>query len=61
VDARVIEMDGVIVGYGRTWHIPSGIRLERVYLSGVIDPGHRNTVAWEGHCWTGRSHEPPRS
>jgi ribosomal protein S18 acetylase RimI-like enzyme len=40
-DARVVEAGGDIVGYGRLWHIPSGVRLERVYLIGVIDPGHR--------------------
>ncbi len=40
-DGRVVEVGGAIVGYGRLWHIPSGVRLERVYLSGVVDPDHR--------------------
>lgn len=40
-DGRVVDIDGQIVAYGRLWHIPSGVRLERVYLSGVVDPDHR--------------------
>lgn len=70
VDARVVETDGELVGYGRTWHIPSGVRLERVYLSGVIDPDHRNRglgralldwqIARATEILTGYDHDLPR-
>jgi mycothiol synthase len=40
-DARAIEMGGELAGYGWIWHQPSGVRLERAYLFGVIDPDHR--------------------
>jgi mycothiol synthase len=40
-DTRVALMDGVIVGFGRVWHRPSGEREERAFVVGAVDPGHR--------------------
>lgn len=41
LDGRLVTIDGVPVAYGRVWHRPSGVRLERAYLLGTVDPGHR--------------------
>ncbi|HEY7704037.1 MAG TPA: GNAT family N-acetyltransferase [Acidimicrobiia bacterium] len=38
---RLAVIPDRLVGYGRLWHRPSGERLERVYLPGGVDPGHR--------------------
>jgi mycothiol synthase len=51
-DGRVVEVDGEPVAWLRTWHEPSGVRLERVYLSGHVEPQFRRRgigrtlVAW---------------
>ncbi len=41
LDARIVESDGAPVAWGRIWHRPSGVREERAYLAGVVDPAHR--------------------
>lgn len=38
---RVADLDGELVGYVRTMHIPSDERLERCYLIGSVHPAHR--------------------
>jgi ribosomal protein S18 acetylase RimI-like enzyme len=40
-DTRGCWMDDALVAYGRIWHRPSGERLERAYLFGVVDPSFR--------------------
>lgn len=42
-----------MVAFGRIWHRPSGVKLERAYLQGFVDPEHRGRgigrelFAWE--------------
>ncbi len=33
--------DGLLVAYGQIWHRPSGVRQERAYLQGWVDPEYR--------------------
>ncbi|HEY5890294.1 MAG TPA: GNAT family N-acetyltransferase [Acidimicrobiia bacterium] len=33
--------DGRVIAYGQVWHRPSGIRQERAYMQGWVDPEHR--------------------
>jgi mycothiol synthase len=40
-DGRLALLDGEPVGWGRIWHVPSGEREERAYLSGTVHPHHR--------------------
>lgn len=40
-DSRVIEVAGELAAWGRIWHQPSGVREERAYLIGAVDPAHR--------------------
>jgi mycothiol synthase len=40
-DVRVAEIDGGLVGYARTYHLPSDIDLERCYVFGDVDPAFR--------------------
>jgi mycothiol synthase len=40
-DTRLVETGGQVVAWGRTWHNPSGVREERAYLDGAVDPAHR--------------------
>ena len=40
-DARVLEIGEEIVAWGRIWHPPSGVREERAYLTGGVDPRYR--------------------
>ncbi len=41
LDTRVIEEAARLVAFGYIWHEPSGVRLERAYLDGTVDPDHR--------------------
>jgi len=40
-DARVVVLDGAVVGWGRIWHQPAGEGTERVVVFGAIDPARR--------------------
>jgi GNAT superfamily N-acetyltransferase len=40
-DTRLAQAGGKTVGWGRIWHSPSGVREERAYLFGGVDPDHR--------------------
>jgi mycothiol synthase len=40
-DSRVVEVAGELAAWGRIWHQPSGVREERAYLIGAVDPSHR--------------------
>jgi ribosomal protein S18 acetylase RimI-like enzyme len=40
-DTRLAEVAGEIVAWGRIWHSPSGVREERAYVMGGVDPAHR--------------------
>lgn len=40
-DVRVAEIDGAIVGYVYTYHLPSDVREERCYVFGDVAPGVR--------------------
>jgi mycothiol synthase len=40
-DVRVALLDGEVVGYVRTFHLPSDVDLERCYVFGDVDPAHR--------------------
>lgn len=40
-DARVVEIDGAIVAWGRIWHQPSSVREERAYVRGAVAPERR--------------------
>ena len=46
-DGRVVEVDGTPVAWLRTWHEPSGVRLERAYLFGDVEPQFRSP--WDRH------------
>lgn len=41
-DVRLSEVDGHLVGYAHTFHLPSEVRLERCYVFGAVAP------AWRG-------------
>ncbi len=41
LDTRVVEDGGRIVAFGHIWHQPSGVRQERAYLDGMVDPEYR--------------------
>ena len=53
LDTRGYWLEGTMVAYGLVWHRPSGERLERAYLMGLVDPEFRgqgigrHLVAWE--------------
>lgn len=55
LDSRGYWLDDRMVAYGLVWHRPSGERLERAYLQGVVDPGlrgqgiGRHLLEWEIH------------
>lgn len=40
-DSRVADVAEAPVAWGRIWHQPSGVREERAYLIGAVDPAHR--------------------
>ena len=40
-DTRGYWLEGELVAYGLVWHRPSGERLERAYLQGMVDPRYR--------------------
>lgn len=40
-DARVAIVDGSVVGYVSTYHLPSDVREERCYVFGGVAPSHR--------------------
>ncbi len=53
LDSRGYWLDKKLVAYGLVWHRPSGERLERAYLQGVVDPElrgqgiGRHLLGWE--------------
>jgi len=40
-DSIAAFKESLLVGWGTVWHQPSGVRLERAYLNGSVDPGYR--------------------
>ncbi len=42
-DTVLVEVDDRIVGYLWTLHLPSEIRLERCYITGLVDPDYRRS------------------
>ena len=40
-DVRLALVGGALAGYAFTTHLPSGVRLERCYVWGEVDPAHR--------------------
>jgi GNAT superfamily N-acetyltransferase len=40
-DARLAEIGDEVVAWGRIWHEPSGVREERAYVLGGVDPARR--------------------
>lgn len=52
-DARLVEVGGAIAAWGRIWHRPSGVREERAYVFGAVDPARRGAglgrrlLAWQ--------------
>jgi len=40
-DVRIALLDGEMVGYTFTYHLPSAERLERCHVLGQVDPDHR--------------------
>jgi GNAT superfamily N-acetyltransferase len=52
-DTRGCWAGASLVGWGIVWHRPSGERLERAYLQGMVDPDHagqgvgRRLLAWQ--------------
>ena len=53
LDTRGYWLEGDLVAYGLVWHRPSGERLERSYLQGLVDPSFRgqgigrHLLGWE--------------
>ncbi|MEO6462125.1 MAG: GNAT family N-acetyltransferase, partial [Candidatus Eisenbacteria bacterium] len=52
-DTRLVEVAGQVVAGGRVWHSPSGVREERAFVLGGVDPAHRRKgigsalLAWQ--------------
>ncbi len=40
-DTRVVEIDGELVGYANTHHLPSDVGEERCFINGEVDPAFR--------------------
>ena len=52
-ETRGYWLEDEMVAYGLIWHRPSGVRLERAYAQGLVDPAYRgqgigrHLLAWE--------------
>jgi len=52
-ETRGYWLEDEMVAYGLIWHRPSGVRLERAYTQGLVDPAYRgqgigrHLLAWE--------------